>query len=179
MENKLSGPAPTPARNAVDWPAIRQSSRTFTFEELSHYSRLGINPYTIELVHALCSQFTISARAKKDLAAIREKLSAAPDKSIRHVLLDLTASDPGLIALGICGIINETFQQDSLGIVFGVLAGSSAVPDDLRPLEDSWAEPNELGGQLQLPDMFHALVEKYSGLEKSTRTVRAMKSYCR
>lgn len=171
MGNKTS--SPSPARDAVDWSTIRQSARSFTFEELSHYSRSGINPYTIEIVHALCSQLTISPSAKRDLAAAREKLPPVADSSMHRVLLDLIASGPGLIALGICGILNESFRQESLAIVFVVLAGSSAVPDDLRPADDSWAELNQLCGKLQLPSTFHDLVERYTRLESVNGSIAA------
>lgn len=171
METKLSSPGSVPAPpsvpNVVDWTAIRKSSRTFTFEGLAHYAHTGINPYTISIVQALCSQFTISARAKQDLAAVRERLSASPDEGTRCVLLDLTATDDGLVALGICGILNETFQQEALGLVFRVLDASSAVPNDLRPLYHSWKELNELCGKVQLPDVLHERVENFSRLTGS------------
>lgn len=168
MGNKVSSASAAP--KAVDWTGIRRSARSFTFEELSHSSIAGVNPYTVQLVHALCSQFTLSSKAKRELEATRGKLSAATADAMHNVLLDLVATDQGLIALAICGILNESFEQESLGIVFEVLAKSAlfesnAVPKDLIPPNGSWAELNQLCGRLEAPNTFHDLVERYSHLE--------------
>jgi hypothetical protein len=170
-----SAPAPPPTPSVVDWSVFRDTARVLTFEELAHYARTGITPYTVALLQALCSQITISARAGADLAVLRKTLVAVSDERARCVLLDLTASDYELVVLGILGILNETFRQEALALVFRALDVASAVPDDLRPLYHSWDELNGLCGQVQLPAAFHERVERFSRLNDGAADAPEMK----
>ena len=163
----------SPAKNVVDWTTIRGSKRSFTFEELSNYSRTKFSPYIVELVQALCTQFTIAAIAKSELSATWRNLPLVDDPSLELVVNNLAASEHGSVALGICAVLNARFQPEALTMVFEALANSSLIPDDLRPEKESFAELSRVCGDLQPLDMFRSLAEKYTQLGLPNETAVA------
>jgi hypothetical protein len=154
----------------IDWVAIRTSSSSLTFEELSHYSHCRVSPYVTAVAKALCAQFIIPASAKKDLEDVKQKLCTVQNDSSDHILRMLTASDEGLIVLGVCGILNEYFYRFALAEFFEMLTKMSGMPEEMRPARGRWVELVQVGGKIQPPDSFHALVRKYSQLGSVDRT---------
>lgn len=154
------------ALNKIDWTAIRTSTCFWTFEELSHYSHCRVSPYVFAVARALCSQFNISASAKKELADLKQRLSTAlGDESSHHILRMLIASDDDwLTALGICGILNDYFHSAALAEFFETLAKMSAMPEALRPARGRWMELARICGKIQAPASFHSLAQNCSQL---------------
>lgn len=150
----------------VDWVATRASSYSWTFEELSHFSQRGVNPYVVAVARTLCLQFNISASAQKELKTLRSEFHSD------HVLRTLTASDEGLIVLGVCGIFNNYFHWAALAEFFEVLSQMSDMPEALRPTRSRWLELARIAGKVQPPSSFDTLVQKYSqlGLAGDART---------
>ena len=152
------------AQSKIDWVAVRTSAYSCTFEELSHYSHCRVSPYVVAVARALCSQFTITASARRELEDLRQKLDTSGDDSSDHVLHMLTASDEGLIVLCICGILNDYFHLVALAEFFDILAKMSGMPEALRPARGRWMELARVWGKIQPPDSFHTLVQKCSQL---------------
>ena len=153
-------------RNRIDWTAIRNSTYSSTFEELSHYSHCKVSPYIVAVARTLCSQFSISASARDELADLRQRLDAleVEDNSSRYVLHKLTASDEGLTMLGICGILNAYFHPHALAEFFETLAKLSSMPETLRPTHARWMEIVRLCGKIQASASFSSLAQKCSRL---------------
>ena len=152
------------ARSKLDWAAIRTSACSWTFEELSHFSHCRVSPYVVAVAHTLCSQFNITASARKDLEVVRQKLDALDDDSSDHVLRMLTASDEGLIVLGVCGVLYDYFHWLALAEFFENLAAMSGMPEALRPARGRWVELARICGKIQPLDSFHTLAQKCSQL---------------
>ncbi len=152
------------AQNKIDWTAVRTSTCSWTFEKLSHYSHCRVSPYVFAVASALCSQFSISASARKELADLKQRLDTSEDDSSHHVLHMLTASDEGLTTLGICGILNDYFHSAALAEFFETLAEMSGMPETLRPARGRWIELARICGKIKPPDSFHSLVQNYSRL---------------
>jgi hypothetical protein len=151
-------------QSEIVWAAIRTSAYSSTFEELSHYSHCRVSPYVIAVAQALCSQINITASARKELEDVRQKLCTIQNDSSDHVLQMLTASDEGLILLGMCGILNDYFHWVALAEFFETLTKMSDMPEALRPARGRWIELARIGGKIQPLDSFHARVQKYSHL---------------
>ena len=152
------------AQNKIDWAAIHTVAYSLTFKELSYYSHCRVSPYVIAVAQALCSQFNVTASARKELEDVRQKLCTTGNDSSDHVLQMLTASDEGLIVLGICGILNDYFHWIALAEFFETLTKMSGMPEALRPAHGRWIELARIGGKIRLLDSFHALVQNYSQL---------------
>lgn len=152
------------ARNKIDWAAVRASTSSWTFEELSHYSHCRVSPYVFAVARALCSQFSILASARKELADLKQRLGTLGDDSSRHVLQMLIASDEGLTMLGVCGILNDYLHWAALAEFFENLAEMSGMPETLRPARGRWLELARICGNIQLPDSFHSLAQSCSRL---------------
>ncbi|KAJ9615690.1 hypothetical protein H2200_001766 [Cladophialophora chaetospira] len=152
------------ARNKIDWTAVRTSTCSWTFEELSRYSHCRVSPYVFAVARALCSQFSISASARKELTDLKQLLDTSGDDSSHHVLHLLTASDEGLTVLGVCGILNDYFHSAALAEFFETLAKMSGMPETLRPARGRWMELARICGKIQPPDSFHSLAQDCSRL---------------
>ena len=150
----------------IDWTAVRTSTCSWTFEELSHYSHCRISPYVVAVARALCSQFSISASAREELADLKQRLDAleGEDDSSRYVLHILTASDDGLTMLGICGILNAYFHSHALAEFFETLATLSSMPETLRPARGRWMEIVRICSKIQPPASFLSLAQNGSRL---------------
>ena len=150
-----------PENNKIDWTAVCASTCSWTFEELSHYAHSKVSPYIVTVARALCSQFSISAIAREELADIRQQLEAleAEDRSSRYVLHMLIAGDEGLTMLGICGILNAYFHSHALAEFFEVLAEMSRMPEALRPARARWMEIVRVCGKIQPPASFLSLAK--------------------
>lgn len=151
-------------QSKIDWAAIRTSACSSTFEELSHYSHCRVSPYVVAVAHALCSQFKVTARARIELEDLRQKLCTGGNDSSDHVLQMLTASDEGLVVLGVCGILNDYFHWVALAEFFETLAEMSGMPAALRPARGRWIELARIGGKIKPLDSFRVLVQNYSQL---------------
>lgn len=156
----------------IDWAAIRTSACSWTFEELSHYSHCRVSPYVVVVARALCSQFHITASARKELEVLRQTFDTLEDSSSDHVIRMLTASDDGLIVLGLCGILNDYFSWMALAEFFETLAEMSGMPEALRPARGRWSELARIAGKIQPVDSFHTLAQKCSqrGFAEIART---------
>jgi hypothetical protein len=152
------------AQNKIDWTAVRTSTCSWTFEELSRYSHCRVSPYVFAVARALCSQFGISASARKELAELKQRLDTPEDDSSHHVLHMLTASDEGLTVLGVCGILNDYFHSAALAEFFETLAKMSGMPKTLRPARGRWMELARICGKIQPPASFHSLAQNCSRL---------------
>ena len=152
------------ALSKIDWVAIRTSACPWTFEELSHCSQCRVSPYVVAVARALCSQFNIAAGARKELEDWRQKLDTSEDDSSAHVLRMLSASDEGLIVVGVCGILNGYLHWMALAEFFSTLAEMSGMPEALRPARGRWIELARMAGKIQPLDSFHTLVQKCSQL---------------
>lgn len=154
------------AQNRIDWTAVRTSTCSWTFEELSHYSRCKVSPYVVAVARALCSQFNISASARKELADLKQRLilNTPEDDSTYHVLHMLAASDEGLTMLGICGVLNAYLHSMALAMFFEMLAEMSSMPETLRPARSRWNELARICGKIQPPASFDSLAHNCSRL---------------
>jgi len=152
------------AQTKIDWTAVRTSTCSWTFEELSHYSHCRVSPYVFAVARALCSQFSIAASSRKELADLKERLDTSEDDSSHHVLHMLTASDEGLTVLGVCGILNDYFHSAALAEFFETLAEMSGMPETLRPARGRWLELARICAKVPAPDSFRSLAQNCSRL---------------
>ena len=157
-----------PENNKIDWTAVCASTCSWTFEELSYYARSKISPYVVIVARTLCSQFSISAIAREELADIRQELKAleigVEDKSSYYVLHMLIAGNEGLTLLGVCGILNAYFHSHALAEFFEVLAETSRIPKALRPNRARWMEIVRICGKIQPPASFLSLTDNNARL---------------
>ena len=152
------------AQSKIDWTAVRTSTCSWTFEELSRYSHCRVSPYVFAVARALCSQFSISASARKELTDLKQRLDTLENDSSHRVLHMLTASEEGLTVLGVCGILNDYLHPDALAEFFETLAKMSGMPKTLRPARARWMELARICGKIPPPASFHSLAQNYSRL---------------
>ena len=99
--------------STIDWDKARSSTCPFSFAELAHYSRMGLDPYVVQSTKILCSKSTIPEDTERELSAAWQTQSDEypGEDNAREILLGLVASKQGSVFAGICTAINKYYHR--------------------------------------------------------------------
>ena len=119
----MSGPlVPSSARfqqqGTVDWVELSDRSVQFSVAVLARLSKAGIDPFTLQVGRAICTNFSLHPIAQgriSDAILALKKFGSYGDAiwfgfGIKHVVTDLAETEEGLTLVALCAALSSTYD---------------------------------------------------------------------
>lgn len=112
-------PATFQQQGSVDWVELSGRSVQFSVAVLARLSRAGIDPFTLQVGRAICTNFvlhpTAQARISDAILALK-KFGSYGDIiwfgfGIKHVVTDLAETEEGLTLVALCAALSATYDS--------------------------------------------------------------------
>lgn len=166
-------PATFQQQGSVDWVELSGRSIQFSVAVLARLSRAGIDPFTLQVGRAICTNFvlhpTAQARISDAILALK-KFGSYEDIiwfgfGIKHVVTDLAETEEGLTLVALCAALSATYDSLYGARVLRQLCCLCKAPQFFSPAIRQWKLLIELcAGMLSVGhfalvlDGFHRLV---------------------
>lgn len=166
-------PATFQQQGSVDWVELSGRSIQFSVAVLARLSRAGIDPFTLQVGRAICTNFvlhpTAQARISDAIIALK-KFGSYEDIiwfgfGIKHVVTDLAETEEGLTLVALCAALSATYDSLYGARVLRQLCCLCKAPQFFSPAIRQWKLLIELcAGMLSVGhfalvlDGFHRLV---------------------
>lgn len=112
-------PATFQQQGSVDWVELSSRSVQFSVAVLARLSRAGIDPFTLQVGRAICTNFVLDPTAQariSDAILALKKFGSYGDIiwfgfGIKHVVTDLAETEEGLTLVALCAALSTTYDS--------------------------------------------------------------------
>ena len=161
---------PTSARfqqqGFVDWVELSGRSVQFSIAVLARLSKAGIDPFTLQVGRAICTNFSLHPIAQgriSDAILALKKFGSFGDViwfgfGVKHVVTDLAETEEGLILVALCAALSTTYDALYGARVLRQLCCLCKAPQLFTPAIRQWKILVELcAGILNTGQFIHVL----------------------
>ena len=148
---RMSGTlVPTSARfqqqGSVDWVELSSTSVQFSVAVLARLSKAGIDPFTLQVGRAICSNFSLHPTAQERISTAilaLKKYGSYGDViwfgfGIKHVVTDLAETEEGLTLVALCAALSTTYDSLYAARVLRQLCCLCKAPQLFTPAIRQW-----------------------------------------
>lgn len=133
-------------QGTVEWTNIANFTFTASLALLGRLASAGIEPRTVAVAQAICSNLKLGPVGERRLHDCLSKLKAFSSASsllwfglgVRHIVRTLTQTTQGASCVALCAALAETYHVDVAGLVLMELASRYQAPQDLSPSFLQW-----------------------------------------
>ena len=141
---------PTSARfqqqGSVDWVGLSGRSVHFSVSVLARLSKAGIDPFTLQVGRAICSNFSLHPIAQErisDAILALKKFGSYGDViwfgfGVKHVVTDLAETEEGLTLVALCAALSTTYDALYAARVLRQLCCLCKAPQLFTPAIRQW-----------------------------------------
>ncbi len=121
------------------WEDLPARTASLSYELLSRYSTLGVDPYTEYVGQVVCEQFPLSTQGNRNVARFMNNLLIWTffNRSIefgygsRHIAREYV--EPRFTLFAICGVLLEYYNESITVAVFNCLVQNLETPHEIAP----------------------------------------------
>ncbi|KAL9136172.1 MAG: hypothetical protein Q9175_002629 [Cornicularia normoerica] len=133
-------------QGTVDWVELSGRSVQFSVAVLARLSRAGIDPFTLQVGRAICTNFSLhpvaQGRISDAILALR-KFGSYGDIiwfgfGVKHVVTDLAETEEGLTLVALCAALSTTYDSLHGARVLRELCGLCKAPQTFSPALRQW-----------------------------------------
>ena len=133
-------------QGTVDWVELSGRSVNFSVAVLARLSKAGIDPFTLQVGRAICTNFSLDPvaqqRISKAIQALRKFGSYRNIMwfgfGVKDVVTDLTETEQGLTLVALCAALSSTYNSLFGAHVLRDLCGLCKAPQDFSPAIRQW-----------------------------------------
>ena len=133
-------------QGTVDWVELSGRSVNFSVAVLARLSKAGVDPFTLQVGRAICTNFSLDPVAQQRISeaiqALR-KFGSYRDImwfgfGVKHVVTDLAETEQGLTLVAICAALSSTYTSLYGARVLRELCGLCKAPQAYSPAVRQW-----------------------------------------
>lgn len=159
-------------QGSLDWGQLAHLSMTLSVEVISRLSKAGVEPLTVAMGQAICSQFRVPADSQDRVSQAVKKLKAVSSYGdllwfgfgVKHIIRSLAESEQGISSVGLCGCLSVSFDPTYSAQVLRRLAQERNIPGILAPSIAQWRALISVCSGSLLASHFPNMVEGFSRL---------------
>lgn len=173
----MSGPLVSTSANfqqqgTVDWVELSGRSVQFSVAVLSRLSKAGIDPFTLHVGRAICTNFSLhpiaQGRISDAILALR-KFGSYGDIiwfgfGVKHVVTDLAETEEGLTLVAICAALSTTYDSLYGARVLRELCVLCKAPQSFSPAIRQWKTLVELCAGILTSGQFTLVLDGFRRL---------------
>ena len=166
-------------QGSVDWVELSGRSVSFSVAVLARLSKAGIDPFTLQVGRAICTNFSLDPVAQQRIfeaiQALR-KFGSYGDIiwfgfGVKHVVNDLAETEQGLTLVALCAALSSTYNSLFGAQVLRGLCGLCKAPQDFSPAIRQWKILVELCSGILNVGHFALLLDGFRRVVSGGRTV--------
>ena len=139
-------------QGTVDWVELSGRSVHCSVAVLARLSKAGIDPFTLQVGRAICTNFSLHPTAQgriSDAILALKKFGSYGDIiwfgfGVKHVVTDLAETEQGLTLVAICAALSTTYDSLYGARVLRELCGLCKAPQSFSPAIRQWKTLVEL-----------------------------------
>ena len=139
-------------QGTVDWVELSGRSVHFSVAVLARLSKAGIDPFTLQVGRAICTNFSLHPTAQgriSDAILALKKFGSYGDIiwfgfGVKHVVTDLAETEQGLTLVAVCAALSTTYDSLYGARVLRELCGLCKAPQSFSPAIRQWKTLVEL-----------------------------------
>ena len=133
-------------QGTVDWVELSSRSVQFSVAVLARLSKAGIDPFTLQVGRAICTNFSLNPIAQgriSDAISALKKFGSYGDIiwfgfGVKHVVTDLAETEEGLTLVAICAALSTTYDSLYGARVLRELCALCKAPQSFSPAIRQW-----------------------------------------
>lgn len=133
-------------QGTVDWVELSGRSVQFSVAVLARLSKAGIDPFTLQVGRAICTNFSLHPIAQgriSDAILALKKFGSYGDIiwfgfGVKHVVTDLAETEEGLTLVAVCAALSTTYDSLYGARVLRELCGLCKAPQSFSPAIRQW-----------------------------------------
>ena len=133
-------------QGSVDWVELSGRSVQFSVAVLARLSKAGIDPFTLQVGRAICTNFSLRPVAQgriSDAILALKKFGSYGDIiwfgfGVKHVVTDLAETEQGLTLVAVCAALSVTYDSLYGARVLRELCGLCKAPQSFSPAIRQW-----------------------------------------
>lgn len=133
-------------QGTVDWVELSGRSVQFSVAVLARLSKAGIDPFTLQVGRAICTNFSLQPIAQgriSDAILALKKFASYGDViwfgfGVKHVVTDLAETEEGLALVALCAALSTTYDSLYGARVLRELCGLCKAPLTFSPAIRQW-----------------------------------------
>ena len=133
-------------QGSVDWVELSSRSVHFSVAVLARLSRAGIDPFTLQVGRAICTNFSLHPIAQgriSDAILALKKFGSYGDViwfgfGVKHIVTDLAETEEGLTLVALCAALSTTYDSLYGARVLRELCGLCKAPQSFSPAIRQW-----------------------------------------
>lgn len=133
-------------QGTVDWVELSGRSVQFSVAVLARLSKAGIDPFTLQVGRAICTNFSLQPIAQgriSDAILALKKFASYGDViwfgfGVKHVVTDLAETEEGLALVAVCAALSTTYDSLYGARVLRELCGLCKAPLTFSPAIRQW-----------------------------------------
>ena len=166
-------------QGTVDWVELSGRSVNFSVAVLARLSKAGIDPFTLQVGRAICTNFSLDPIAQQRISeaiqALRNFRSYGDilwfGFGIKHVVTDLAETEQGLTLVALCAALSSTYHLLYGARVLRELCSLCKAPQAFSPAIRQWKILVELCSGILNSSHFALLLDGFRRLVQGGRNV--------
>ena len=156
----------------VDWVELSGRSVNFSVAVLARLSKAGIDPFTLQVGRAICTNFALDPVAQQRISEAIQPLRKFGSYGdiiwfgfgVKHVVTDLAETEQGLTLVALCAALSSTYNSLYGARVLRELCGLCKAPQTFSPAVRQWKILVELCSGILNSGHFSLLLEGFRRL---------------
>lgn len=141
-----SAVVPFAQQGSMDWVALSNASAHFSIGVLARLSKAGIDPFTLQMSRAICTDFTLTASVQQSLTDAIHKLKKYGSYGnvvwfgfgVKHIVTDLAETEEGLACVSLCAALSTIYDNMYSAQVLRDLCRLLKAPELFTPALQQW-----------------------------------------
>ena len=133
-------------QGTVDWVELSGRSVHFSVAVLARLSKAGIDPFTLQVGRAICTNFSLGPVAQQRISEAIQALRKFGSYGdiiwfgfgVKHVVTDLAETEQGLTLVALCAALSSTYSSLFGAHVLRHLCGLCKAPQGFSPAIRQW-----------------------------------------
>lgn len=164
-------------QGTVDWVELSGRSVQFSVAVLARLSKSGIDPFTLQVGRAICTNFSLHPLAQgriSDAVLALKKYGSYGDIiwfgfGVKHVVTDLAETEEGLTLVAICAALSTTYDSLYGARVLRELCSLCKAPQSFSPSIRQWKTLVELCAGILNSGHFNLVLDGFRRLVSGGR----------
>ena len=169
-------------QGSVDWVELSGRSVQFSVAVLARLSKAGIDPFTLQIGRAICTNFSLCPIAQgriSDAILALKKFGSYGDIiwfgfGVKHVVTDLAETEEGLTLVAVCAALSTTYDSLYGARVLRELCCLCKAPQSFSPAIRQWKILVELCAGILSSSHFVLVLDGFRRLVSGTPKIREL-----
>lgn len=167
-----SAVVPFAQQGSVDWVALSNFSAHFSIGVLARLSKDGLDPFTLQMGRAICSDFTITSSFQQSLTDAIHGLKKYGSYGnvlgfgfgLKHIVTELSETEEGLACVSLCAALSTIYDNLYSAQVLRDLCRLQKAPELFTPALQQWRTLVTLSSGILMSHRFSLLLNTFRTL---------------